>query len=572
MSASDLLENNITTIIEILSVLIATALTATRSRDELRQIRAETVQRECTTFLQLLQDRDLEDVEDRYEDIWEQTMDNFEASNRYLKDLDMSNMSDAVSPEFEIWRKMSREQNNLLEWLPRLKQSVLSRAKRSPSLSYGTNPISIAPSNRPRALVRHSFSDFSQVNTVQSPFASVHSQMRSRTYPQPNASQIGSSRNGSTAGFNVGFRESPNDNIAGVAQGLSGLSINSNPNGYRPPYQYSNSSSMNGSVGPHNQQYMRRQSIDLPPSTIPIYAYPNSSPSGQAEPPLATSAPTYNYPYPPGSSPMSSSPIYNHANSSRQSINTYPTRPSFPISNSSQQALQRPADYPYDGPRTLNRNSSRQSLNSPPTQYEPVPFENDSRPPPSLRRSSSRQSLDSIKKPLRGILKNSSSRTSSTDDYQSPQISGFAPGSHIPPETTRHALRRSWSTTATVGSGTPSIERQRGSKGRPPVTDRFHLPRFTSKVPGLMSPGASSSSTVPFLDLEHEPLSRYPTTQIAPTFPGGYQNHSPILIVLPEKKKHLGHKKDKDGKHHHKNVLTKSKDKEKEKEKKRHKA
>ncbi|KAG7088719.1 hypothetical protein E1B28_012687 [Marasmius oreades] len=147
MNTSDTLENDINSTIEILSVLIATALSGTHSRNEFRRMRAETIQRECTVFLQLLQDRDLEQIEDRWEDFWEETMDNFEASNRYLQDLNMSNMSDpgTASPEFELWRKVSREYNNLLEWLPRLKQGISKRAKRSPPLSSRKSIVHVTP-------------------------------------------------------------------------------------------------------------------------------------------------------------------------------------------------------------------------------------------------------------------------------------------------------------------------------------------------------------------------------------------------------------------------------------------
>ncbi|KAL0567450.1 hypothetical protein V5O48_014547, partial [Marasmius crinis-equi] len=123
---NDPLSIDIHATIEILSVIIAAALSAARSNNETRRLRAETLQRECGEFLRFLQERDFENFEDPWEDFWEETMDNLEASNRYLQELSASDVSDAgtVSAEFDVWRKISREHANLLEWLPRLKQDL----------------------------------------------------------------------------------------------------------------------------------------------------------------------------------------------------------------------------------------------------------------------------------------------------------------------------------------------------------------------------------------------------------------------------------------------------------------
>ncbi|KAG7088720.1 hypothetical protein E1B28_012688 [Marasmius oreades] len=380
-----------------------------------------------------------------------------------------------------------------------------------------------------------------------------HPQTRNKTYPQPNVNQIGSGRNTTwNAGSGVAFsHQEPGDAVASVSRGFSDMSIHENP------YNQTNPSVSGSGRSNHTQQHLSR-------NIIPIYAHQDSSPTFQSVSPPGAQPPVYNYSNTSSSSQTNSIPFHNYPDTSHQSMNAYQTRPSLSVANSSQQPPQHPATYFSDRPiatTSLHRTFSRQSINTSPTQYEPVPFEGESRPPPMLHRTSSRHSLDGTTgKPLKGILKNGSSRTPSEESL-SPR--NFAPVSPITPDTAKHTFRRSWSTSATVGSATPA-DRQRVPRGGPPVTDRFNLPRF---IPNPMSPGASSSSTGPFLDLEHEPRSRYPTIPAA----GGYQSGTPIfLIQMPPTKKHHSHK-EKDGKHHKskegRSVLTKSKDKDKDKEK-----
>ncbi|KAJ8080975.1 hypothetical protein PM082_017810 [Marasmius tenuissimus] len=539
---SERLNQGIFTVVEILGVIIAVALQATRSRDETRRLRAETVQRECGNFLQFLQEQDFEHFEDPWEDFWAETLDNHEACNRYLQDLKRSDVSDegTISAEFDVWLKISREHANLIQWLPRLKEDLKyekqSWSRRRPPSSYRGNVMSEA--GRPRARVRHSFSDgsvLSEVNTPHSRFQRpAHSQARSITYPQ--LDYDGSLRNSTSYAPAKTF-----STVDELSQGLENIQvIDEDPfddvgatfppsagDRHSPDDYFHNTSNFSATSMPHHAghppQHPRRQSTESVYShsnILPIYNFPNLN-SGSHIP----QHPVHPVPR------SNTSPVYTLRNHSQQSLNMHPIHDSPPD----------PAPYYPQGPTSppyLRRTSSRQSID-PASHFSSVPIVSDPDLQAKMKRRVSFTSSAINSKPVKGILKNGSSRSGTTDFRSRPPE----------PSVMREASKESWSTTATAGGTKKSWSTTATAGGG---TD-------WQSEPLLQSPGASSSSTVPFLDLEHEPRSRYPPAThtgairppAGPMFTVHHLTQKPIVVMskLSKHNHEPRHKDEHDKKH-----------------------
>ncbi|KAK1217187.1 hypothetical protein PQX77_020163, partial [Marasmius sp. AFHP31] len=448
----------------------------------------------------------------------------------YLQDLKRSDVSDGgtVSAEFDVWLKISREHANLIQWLPRLKEDLeyekQSWPRRRPPSSYRGNVMSEA--GRPRARVRHSFSDGSVLSEVNIPHPRIqrptHSQARSMTYPQ--LDYDGHLRNSTSYSPAQAETFSTVDELS---QGLENIQvIDEDPfddavaafppgagDRHSPDDYFHGASNFSATSMPHHAghppQHPRRQSIESisHSNIIPVYNFSNLD-SGSHIP----QRPVYPAPR------SNTSPVYTLRNHSQQSLNMHPTHDSPPDTTS--YYPQEPTPPPY-----LRRTSSRQSID-PASHFSSVPIVSDPNVQAKMRRRVSFSSSAINSKPIKGILKNGSSRSGISDFQNRPPD----------PSAMREGLKESWSTTATAGGGT----------------------NWQSE-PLLDSPGASSSSTVPFLDLEHEPRSRYPPAThtgairapAGPMFNVHHLAQKPIIVMSkPSKHSHESRSKDEHEKKH----------------------